>query len=307
MQGKIVGNVYQLDFKIGSGSFGEIWNAVHLQTGARYAVKLEDEDVDFPQLIMECKIYLWLQSDPTSMTQSIPLVRYYATEIKKNLMVMDLLGENLDTLFRRCNRKFTLKTVVLIADQILKRIEYVHYRRIIHRDIKPENFTIGLGTDNHKIFIIDFGLAKKVMNQNGEHIRYIENKGITGTARYASTFTHTGIEQSRRDDLESLGYVLIYFLKGTLPWMNAPGKDTNEKYKRIGEIKQTTSIETLCFGLPNEFVEYMQYVRSLKFDEKPNYELLRGLFKDVAKAKGINYDFEFDWSEKKGSKKTRKA
>ena len=306
MQGQIIGGRYQLDYKIGAGSFGEIWLAVCQQTGEKYAVKMENEDIDLPQLILECKIYLWLQSDPASLTQSIPLVRYYATEKNYNLMVMDLLGDNLDTLFRRCNRKFSLKTVLLIADQILKRIEYVHYRRIIHRDIKPENFTIGLNTNSHKIYIIDFGLSKKVMNQNGEHIRFIENKGITGTARYASIYTHQGIEQSRRDDLEGLGYMLIYFLKGSLPWMNAPGKDTNERYKRIGEIKMSTKVEALCFGFPNEFIEYFEYVKNIKFDEKPNYDFCRNLFKDVAKAKNINYDFEFDWSEPKTSKRTAK-
>lgn len=299
MQGKIVGNVYHLDYKIGAGSFGEIWHATHVNSNEKYAIKFEDVNINLPQLILECKIYLWLQSDPASLTQSIPLVRYYATEGEKNIMVMDLLSDNLESLFRKCNRKFTMKTVIMIADQILKRIEYIHYRRIIHRDIKPENFTIGLKPNAHKIYIIDFGLSKKVMNQNGEHIRYIENKGITGTARYASIFTHQGIEQSRRDDLETLGYMLVYFLKGSLPWMNAPGKDTNERYQKIGEIKQATTVETLCYGLPDQFVEYMQYVRRIKFDEKPNYDFCRGLFKDIAKEQGISYDFEFDWIHKK--------
>lgn len=298
MQGKIYGNYYRLDFKIGCGSFGEIWHATHTESGEKYAVKLEDVNINLPQLILECKIYLWLQSDQASLTQSIPLVRYYATESDKNFMIMDLLGDNLETLFRQCARKFSIKTVLLIADQVLKRIEYIHYRRIIHRDIKPENFTIGLKHNKHKIYIIDFGLSKKVMNQNGEHIKYIENKGITGTARYASIFTHQGIEQSRRDDLESLGYMLIYFLKGTLPWVNAPGKDTNEKYKRIGEIKMLTELDVLCSNLPRHFVEYFQLVRNLKFDEKPDYERCRSIFKELAKSMAISYDFEYDWIKK---------
>lgn len=300
MEGKTVCGVYHLDYKIGSGSFGEIWCATHATTGEKYAVKMEDVNTDMPQLILECKIYLWLQSDAASLTQAFPLVRHYETQGAYNVMVMDLLGRNLDVLMKAQGGRLSLKTTLLVADQALRRIEYVHHRRIIHRDIKPENLTVGLGPNSHRIYLIDFGLSKKVLNQKGEHIRMITGKGITGTARYASIHTHQGIEQSRRDDLESLGYTLVYLAKGVLPWMGAPGRDTAEKYRKIGEIKMNTSLEALCEGLPGEFVEYLRAVRALGFDEKPDYELCRSLLREAARKNGITYDFKFDWTTGKG-------
>lgn len=131
---------------------------------------------------------------------------------------MDLLGKSLESLFNLCGRKFSLKTVMMLADQMIKRVEYVHSMRIIHRDIKPDNFAIGINQNKHRVFILDFGLAKKFLSSKGQHIKYKDGKSLTGTARYASINTHIGIEQSRRDDLEALGYLYVYFLKGKLPW-----------------------------------------------------------------------------------------
>lgn len=132
---------------------------------------------------------------------------------------MDLLGPSLEDLFNYCKRKLTLKTVLLLADQMLQRIEAVHAKHFMHRDIKPDNFLMGNPTDKNLLYIIDFGLAKKyLISKTGEHIPYRDGKNLTGTARYASLNTHKGIEQGRRDDLESIGYVLLYFLKGELPW-----------------------------------------------------------------------------------------
>ena len=164
----------------------------------------------------------------------------------------------------------------------ISRIEYVHSKCFIHRDIKPDNFLMGLGKRANQVNIIDFGLAKKYRDPKTHiHIPYRENKNLTGTARYASINTHLGIEQSRRDDIESLGYVLLYFLRGSLPWQGLKAATKKQKYEKISEKKMSTPIESLCRGFPIEFNTYFQYCRSLRFDDKPDYSYLRKLFRDL--------------------------
>ncbi|GME84737.1 unnamed protein product [Ambrosiozyma monospora] len=212
-------------------------------------------------------------------------------------MVIDLLGPSLEDLFNYCNRKFSYKTVLLLADQLLCRIEFIHARSFIHRDIKPDNFLMGIGKKGSQVNVIDFGLAKKYRDpRNHLHIPYRENKNLTGTARYASINTHLGIEQSRRDDLESLGYVLIYFCRGSLPWQGLRAATKRQKYDRILEKKMATPSELLARGLPNEFTHYLNYVRSLRFDDKPDYIYLRRLFRDLFIREGYVYDYIFDWT-----------
>jgi serine/threonine protein kinase len=297
MQNQIVAKQYQLTEKLGSGAFGEIWKATNQKTKEEVAIKFEDISSRHQQLYAECKIYLWFHSDSTVLGQAIPQVHYYGVEGPKNIMVMDLLGKSLEDLFAEAKRKFTLKTVLMIADQVLKRIEYVHSRRIIHRDIKPDNFVVGHGKNAHRIYIIDFGLAKKFLSSTGVHIKYREGKSLTGTARYASINTHIGIEQSRRDDLEGVGYVLMYFLRGSLPWQGLHATDVKQKYEKIKEKKIMTKVEDLCKGFADEFVQYCNYCRSLKFEDKPDYSHLRNLFKELFKREGFESDYKFDWTK----------
>ena len=179
---------------------------------------------------------------------------------------------------------------------MLARIDSLHKKNFIHRDIKPENFLMGLGRESHTVYVIDFGLSKKFKDaKTHQHIPYKENKNLTGTARYASLNAHLGIEQSRRDDLESIGYILVYFMNGSLPWQSLQANNRSERYSKICEMKLKIPVEQLCFGLPAEFTSYLNYCRSLRFEDRPDYSHLRKMFKELLVKEGHEYDYAFDW------------
>ncbi|KAA0036713.1 casein kinase I [Cucumis melo var. makuwa] len=287
-----VGNKFKLGRKIGSGSFGEIYLGTNIQTNEEVAIKLENVKTKHPQLLYESKLYKILQGGT-----GIPNVRWFGVEGDYNVLVIDLLGPSLEDLFNFCSRKLSLKTVLMLADQMINRVEFVHSKSFLHRDIKPDNFLMGLGRRANQVYAIDFGLAKKYRDTSThQHIPYRENKNLTGTARYASMNTHLGIEQSRRDDLESLGYVLMYFLRGSLPWQGLKAGTKKQKYEKISEKKVSTSIEALCRGYPTEFASYFHYCRSLRFDDKPDYAYLKRLFRDLFIREGFQFDYVFDWT-----------
>ncbi|XP_061666831.1 casein kinase I isoform X1 [Syngnathoides biaculeatus] len=292
-----VGNKYRLGRKIGSGSFGDIYLGSNLATGEEVAIKLECVKTKHPQLHIESKFYKMLQGGGEAPRVGIPSIKWCGAEGDYNVMVMELLGPSLEDLFNFCSRKFSLKTVLLLADQMISRIEYIHLKNFIHRDVKPDNFLMGLGKKGHLVYVIDFGLAKKYRDsRTHQHIPYRENKNLTGTARYASINTHLGIEQSRRDDLESLGYVLMYFNLGSLPWQGLKAATKRQKYERISEKKMSTPIEMLCKGYPSVFSTYLNLCRSLRFEDEPDYSYLRQLFRNLFHRQGFSYDYVFDWS-----------
>ncbi len=287
---------YRLIRKIGSGSFGEIYQAVNVTSGEEVAVKLESTKARHPQLLYESKLYKILHGGV-----GIPRLLWFGQERGYNVMVMDLLGPSLEDLFNFCSRKFEMKTVLMLADQMIGRIEYVHNKNFIHRDIKPDNFLMGIGRHCNKVFLIDFGLVKKYILSSRDprgkvHVPYREDKNLTGTARYASINAHLGIEQSRRDDMESLGYVLMYFLRGSLPWQGLKAATKKQKYERISEKKMSTPVELLCKLQPEEFALYLNYCRGLRFEEAPDYMYLRGLFRGCFRNLKCQYDYVFDWT-----------
>ncbi|KAL4448778.1 hypothetical protein ABPG74_012867 [Tetrahymena malaccensis] len=292
-----IGDSYKLTRKLCIGSFSEIFHGINLQNNMEVAVKLEPVNSKHQMLCYEAKLYKYFFSDGIIMDKGIPKIYQYYTEGEYNIMVMDLLGPSLEDLFNICNRKFSLKTILMLAELMLKRIEYIHHRYILHRDIKPANFLIGSGNNQNKLYIIDFGLSKRYLQRDGTHIPYRENKNLTGTARYASINTHLGIEQCRRDDLESLGYVLMYFLRGSLPWQCPKANNTKEKHWSIMEKKISTPVELLCQSFPVEFAKYLNYCRNLRFDEKPDYNYCQSLFKECFQKEGYNKDSNFDWNK----------
>jgi len=287
-----VGNKYRLGRKIGSGSFGDIYLGTNITNGEEVAIKLESIQSRHPQLQYESKLYKILQGGV-----GIPTLKWFGIEGDYNVMVMELLGPSLEDLFNFCSRKFSVKTVLLLADQMISRIEYMHAKNFIHRDIKPDNFMMGLARRGNQVYVIDYGLAKKYRDpKTHQHIPYRENKSLTGTARYASINTHLGIEQSRRDDLESLGYVLMYFNRGSLPWQGLKAVTKRQKYDKISEKKMATPVEVLCNGYPMEFTTYLNYCRALRFEDKPDYSYLRQIFRNLFHREGYTYDYIFDWT-----------
>ncbi|KAJ1399107.1 Serine/threonine-protein kinase, active site [Sesbania bispinosa] len=289
---RVIGGKYKIGRKIGSGSFGEIHIGAHVETSEIVAIKMENRKTQHPQLLYEAKIYNILQGG-----SGIPRIKWCGTERDNNVLVIELLGPSLEDLLFFCGGKFSLKTVLMLADQMLTRIEYLHSKGFLHRDIKPDNFLMGLGRKANQVFMIDFGLAKGYRDPyTNKHIPYRENKNLTGTARYASCNSHKGIEQSRRDDLESLGYVLMYFLRGSLPWQGLQAPTRMQKYDKIRKMKLSTPTEVLCKSCPGEFASYFHYCHSLKFDQRPEYGFLKRLFRNLFTCQGYDSDSLFDWT-----------
>ncbi|EIN07218.1 kinase-like protein [Punctularia strigosozonata HHB-11173 SS5] len=296
----IVGNHYRVGRKIGEGSFGVIFEGTNLLNSQTVAIKFEPRKAEAPQLRDECRSYRILAGCP-----GIPQIYHFGQEGLHNILVIDLLGPSLEDLFDMCGRKFSVKTVCMAARQMITRVRTIHEKNLIYRDIKPDNFLIGRpGTKGANIIhVVDFGMAKQYRDpKTKQHIPYRERKSLSGTARYMSINTHLGREQSRRDDLESLGHVFMYFLRGSLPWQGLKAATNKQKYEKIGEKKQTTPIKELCEGYPEEFGIYLNYVRKLGFEETPDYDFLRELFAKVLKSNGDVEDGVYDWNLLNGGK-----
>ena len=285
-----VGGRYRLGKKIGTGAFGEIFEGTDIFDNSSVAIKLEHNSVKYPQLLFEAKL---LKSIPGT---GIPVMHWFGIAGEYNAMVMDLLGQNLEDLYNYCAKNFSLKTILMITIQMIERLKHVHDNHYIHRDIKPENFLIGKETTEKTIYLLDFGLAKRYRDEYTHiHIPLKENRNLTGTARYASCNAHNGLEQSRRDDMESIAYVILYFFRKKLPWQGLKCKDKNEKHAKIKEIKMSMTPEKLFEGLPKEFADYLTMVKKLGFEEEPSYKTYIQMFNKLFKAKEFEMDYRYDW------------
>ena len=291
MIGTLVFDRYRLIKKLGSGSFGCIYSAEY--ENQYYAIKLENKNHGQNLLENEAYIMSYLNGP------GLPAVKSYGYSSRHNILVMELMGKSLEDIFETfVVKKMSVRCVCNIAYQMMEIMEYIHKKHIIHRDIKPDNFVVGRGEKKKYIYILDFGLAKKYRSSRTlKHNPMNKNKNLIGTARYASINALNGVTQSRRDDLEAIGYVLMYFLRGRLPWQGIPVKNKEERYRKIMEKKMETSAEELCEGFPPEFVNYVNYTRNLGYEQDPDYAFLKYLFINILKKDRQIIDCYYDWDK----------
>ena len=291
MIGTLIFDRYKLLKKLGAGSFGSIYSAEYEQK--LYAIKLEEKKYGHNLLEHEAYIMSHLKSP------ALPEVKAFGYSTIHNILVMELMGKSLEDIFESFpTKKFSIRCVCNIGFQMIEILEYIHNKHIIHRDIKPDNFVTGLNEKRKYIYILDFGLSKKFRSSKTlKHYPVIKSKNLTGTARYASINALNGLTQSRRDDLEAVGYVIMYFLRGRLPWQGIPVKNKEERYKKIMEKKIATSAEELCRGFPKQFTDYINYTRGLQYEQDPDYDYLKNLFITTLNNEGFNIDCYYDWDK----------
>ena len=274
---------YIIKEPLGSGSFGRVYRLEHIKSSKSYALKLDISEKG--NVLSEAKVLSEFQG-----TTGIPKLYKSGSLNSFTYMIIELLGPTLNKLLKISQGRFSISTVILVIKQLIQRIEQIHKKGYLHRDIKPQQ--ILLGQNKQIIYLTDFGLARK-FEMNSYHISYQTSCHSTGNATFSSLNNHSGIRQSRRDDLESLAYLCFYCLKGNLPWQLDRKLTSSYKWQEIFRIKNECRIEELALGCPKEFAMLLSYARSLKFEEKPDYAYCLGLM-DCVRIRE-NLILKFDW------------
>ncbi|CAD8068235.1 unnamed protein product [Paramecium primaurelia] len=288
---KIINNVYITKKRVSAGSFGVVYQGQDINTRNFVAIKIDKENKEDSSLLREAEILRRLQH-----LQHIPKLYWAGKEQESYVLVIQYLGRDL-THYMKTFRKFSLKCVLNVAEQMINILESLHKNKVLHRDIKPENVLVGKDDDDNQLYMVDFGISKFYKDENESHISFRENQPFIGTSRYASINAHRGYSLSRRDDMESLGYMLIFLLKGQLPWQNLQFTSEENKIKQVGQMKMKMEVSELCKGLPIEFGRYLDYVRGLPFKSEPNYKYCQSLFKKIQNEHNyVPKELVFDWN-----------
>ena len=294
---------YKVKKKIGQGAFGSVYLGKSISDNKSVAIKVEKKNVQRPSLEAEAYLLVALKGF------GVPEMLSFGNAKSYRALVEPLLGQNLFNIFIQNGMQFSLEDICLISIQVIERIQFVHSHFIIHRDIKPDNFLIGK-EDPNVIYLVDFGLSKKYRSSTTKkHVPFRITGKLTGTLRFSSANALRGGEQSRKDDLISIGYMIIFFMRRKLPWQQFNRvKNDIEKYIKIYKMKKEIKPEQLCQNLPQEMVMYMRYVQKLGFEQNPDYKYLKDLFKSILKKKNENYDkLLFSWIKASDFKKLKKV
>lgn len=263
-----INNKYLIIQKIGEGSFGTIYKGQNIRTKEYVAIKVEPIRKGTKLLKNESIIYNHLNN-----CNGVPSVKWFGKDRVNYYMVINLLGESLQNLKNKYD-SFSLKLTLQIGINVIILLKTIHEKGLVHRDIKPDNFLFGLNSKSTQIYIIDFGLCKPFIYKE-KHIEMKSTHSLIGSRTYASINAHEYLELSRRDDLESLGYMMIYFYLGDLSWQDLIIGSNKEIEEEIKYRKKNLKIESL----PEVLVNYMKYIKSMEFTEKPNYFIIIDNFK----------------------------
>lgn len=276
----MIANKYKVIEKINEGMFGIVFKAENNRTKEMVAIKFENKTNEIKSLKNEAKIYQYLGN-----ANGFPRLKYFGTMDTCNYLVMDLLGNSLIHTIAYYET-LSLKTVLVLGVDIIQRIQYIHNKSLLHRDIKPANFVFGKEKDTNKIFLIDFGFAKRY-DYNGKHIEESNIRHVVGSINFVSLNVHNSIEPSRRDDIESCIYVILTMLLGKLEWFCK----TN-----IDEIVLLKKQILICKSVPDFIKNMLQHARTLAFKETPDYDYLMDLMKKEFRLNGFANDGLFEWN-----------
>jgi len=297
-----LGGRYRLQSHLGSGTFGCVFEAIDTQTGEIVAIKISSPKGRRPDLLKHeahiCEGFGGRQE----VEDGFP--KFYGFhDDQVCYIVMERLGPNLDVVLKFTGPLLSLKTTLLLSIQMLARVERFHAKGFIHRDLKPHNFTMGWGPKGYTVFLIDFGLSTRFVDSKHNHIAFVTGKRLIGTPWYCSINAHDGAELSRRDDLESLFYVMLYLLRGNLPWQKVVAKDFNSHNAAIRDLKAGEEMRAVLRDVPAPLAQFYHHSRSLGFEKKPNYGFLRGLLRKLFQSEGFLDDNLYDWVARRQGKR----